>query len=81
MRYIIKWFIALFVLIFTGCAPGLAPMGMMADPNFLMMAVLIVVVIFGIYLFNKKDGKQGDEELLKRVEKLEKEIKELKDRL
>ncbi len=80
MQNSIKWFIASLVLIFTGCAPGVIPMGMAVDPNFLMMAILTVIVIYAIYLYSKKD-KRRDDELLKRVEKLEEEIKKLKDRL
>ncbi len=53
-----KWLAIVYVLFFTGCAPGFAPAGPLMDPNSLMMIVLIIVIIFGLYLYNKRDEKQ-----------------------
>jgi uncharacterized membrane protein len=69
------------VLFFTGCAPGFMPMWPLMDPNSLMMIVLIVVIVFGLYLYKIKDEKQNESELSKRVKELEKELKEIKDKL
>ncbi len=76
-----RWLAVAYVLFFTGCAPGFAPMGPLTDSNSLVMITLVVVIIFGLYLYNKKDKKQDESELSKRVKKIEKEINDIKDKL
>ncbi len=75
------WLAIVYVLFFTGCAPGFASIGPLMDPDSLMMIVLIVVIVFGLYLYNKRDEKQDESELSKRVKKLEEELKNIKDKL
>ncbi len=75
------WLALVYILFFAGCAPGFAPMGGAMDPNSFMVIILIIIIVFGVYLYNKKDGKQDKDELLKRVEDIEKELKEIKDKL
>ncbi len=71
----------IYVLFFTGCAPGLMPMGPLMDSNSWVTTVLIVIIIFGIYLYSKKDKKQNESELSKRVKELEKDIRDIKDKI